>query len=464
MKHNVAAAAAGIAASFVMLAVRALAQDTPLDLRGALRYALAHNPSILSRRATLANDEAQYARLHANEYPPITGALTNTVAKQNPYAQGTFSQYNLQPATTFSQNTAQIGTQWMLFNGFNTQLAALQAKRQAEAARDDVRRAEQQLAADVTNAYYAVSVRRETVRLDTLDRAYQQALLDVARNNERVGRVAGVDVLRAQVNELRSESTLKTAQSDEATAREMLAQTIGAPPEQPFEFTDMLPEPAVPPASPATLVALAKSNRTDIASARAALAAARVTNQLIDTDRLPQLSLNAAFGNQFSPTSYGRLLSAAPGNVALPRGNPGFWSIGATESLQLGLIDYGARRAQHRAAHAGIDAASATLATTENAVETDVRQAYRGVQTTAANLATAKQASAYGAESARIAQLQYRNGLISLTDATQAERDNLQTQTDLVNARVAYIGAVVHLRVSLGTSETLAIVDMRTPS
>ncbi len=68
-----------------------------------------------------------------------------------------------------------------------------------------------------------------------------------------------------------------------------------------------------------------------------------------------------------------------------------------------------------------------------------------------------------GAESARIAQLQYKNGLTSLTDATQAERDNLSAQNDLVNARVNYIDAIVRLRVSVGASDPVAIVDFRNP-
>ena len=70
-----------------------------------------------------------------------------------------------------------------------------------------------------------------------------------------------------------------------------------------------------------------------------------------------------------------------------------------------------------------------------------------------------KQASALGAESARIAQLQFKNGLISLTDATQAERDNLSAQNDLVNARANYIDAIVRERVSVGNSDPLAIGD-----
>jgi outer membrane protein TolC len=436
-------------------------------LRGAVQYALEHNANIASRRATLANDEAQYAKDHANEYPPVTGLLQNQLSKQVNTSSGSLAQYGIGPQTslyTYSQNTAQIGSQWTIYNGSYNQILAQQAKRQLESARDDLRRAQQQLAQDVTNAYYTVSVRRETIRLDIADRGYQQELLNVARDNERVGRVAGVDVLRSRVNALRADAALTSAQSDEATARESLAQSIGAAPDQAFAFDDVLPEPALPPTPLATLIATAEGHRSDITSATAAVANARLANSIIDTDRFPTLQVNAAFGNQFTPTTSLVGLGVGSGKIATvpgARGNPGFWQIGATETLQIGLIDYGWRRAQHRAARIGIDAAQANLDTTRYAVETDVRQALRQAQTAAANLATAKEASALGAESARIAQLQYKSGLISLTDATQAERDNLSAQNDLVNARASYIGSIVHLRVSLGTDDPLAVVDFR---
>ncbi len=459
-----------VAASVFLLALRSGAQSAPLDLRGAVQYALEHNPNIASRRATLANDEAQYAKDHANEFPPVTGLLQNQLQRQSNSSTGSLAQFGFGTSafSTFSQNTAQLGTQWTIYNGSYNQILAQQAKRQVESARADLLRARQQLAQDVSNAYYTVSVRRENVRLDVADRAYQQALLDVARDNERVGRAAGVDVLRSQVNALRADAALATAESDEATARESLAQTIGAAPDQAFTFEDVLPEPGLPPTPLAGLIATAQANRSDIASATAAVANARLANSLIDTDRYPTFAINAAFGNQFSPSqgsvSFGSglpIISPTPVPAAAARGNPGFWQIGATETLQIGLIDYGSRHAQHRAARIGIDAAQANLDSTRYAVETDVRQALRQAQTAGANLNTAKQASALGAESARIAQLQYKNGLISLTDATQAERDNLSAQNDLVNARVTYIGSVVHLRVAIGTTDPLAIVDLR---
>jgi outer membrane protein len=446
----------------VLVRAAALAQDGPLDLRAAVAYALDHNTNIASRRATLENDEAQYARDHANEYPPVTGLLQNQITRQSNAAAGSLAQYGLAPAPVFSQNTAQLGSQWTIYNGSNNQILAQRAKRQVETDRGDLLRARQQLAQDVSNAYYTVSVRRETVRLDEADETYQSQLLSVARDNERVGRSAGVDVLRAEVNALRAQAARATAQSDEAAARESLAQTIGAPPEQAFAFDDVLPEPALVTTPLTALILTAQSNRSDITAAVAAVANARLSDSIIDTDRFPTLQVNGAFGNQFSPTQTAAINPLTGQALPLARGNPGFWSIGATETLQIGLIDYGSRHAQHRAAHAAITSAQTALDNTRYAVETDVRQALRGAQTASANLATNKEASTLGAESARIAQLQYKNGLISLTDATQAERDNLSAQNDLVNARVNYIDAIVRLRVAIGTDDPLAIVDFRT--
>jgi outer membrane protein TolC len=420
-----------------------------LDLRGAVQYALDHNRDIASRQATLASDEATYAKDHANEYPPVTGTAQNTLAKQSNASAGPLEQFGVESAstTTYSQNLAQIGSQWTIYNGSYNQILAQRAKRQVESDRADLRRAQQQLVATVSDAYYTVSVRSENVALDAADEAFQESLLTVA-----------------QVNALRARASLVSATADEANARETLAQQIGASPDQPFTFTSELPEPPITTLPLATLIATAESNRSDIGAASAALANARLGNSIIDTDRFPVLQVNAAFGNQFSPTQNAEEMNPITGAaIPLPRGNPGFWQIGATESLQIGLIDYGARHAQHRAAHQAISAAQAALDSTRYAVETDVRQALRGAQTAQANLATAKEASMLGAESARIAQLQYKNGLTSLTDATQAERDNLSAQNDLVNARVNYIDAIVRLRVSVGASDPVAIVDFRNP-
>jgi outer membrane protein TolC len=439
-------------------------QPAALDLRGCVAYALDHSPDILARKATVAQDHSQLTNAKASELPPVTGLLQNQLQK-NANTSGAYAQLGLTPATNFSQNTAQIGTTWTVYNGSAYQIQAQQAKRVYQAASDDLRRAEDQLAQNVTNAYFAVAQDHASVGLSTFDRNYQQQLVDNARINEKVGRSAGVDVLRAESDELRAEAALATAISNEATARETLAATIGAPPETPFAIPDVIPEPAVPQTPLAALIDVASASRPDIASAKAQLADAQLGNSLIDTNLLPVLAVNAAFGNQTSPTANAQTAAelqaegVPPGDISIS--HSGFWQIGATETLQIGLIDYGARADEHRAARAQIESAVANLANAKHAVEADVRQAVRGVQTAAANLASYKAAAQFGAESARISQLQYHNGLISLTDATQAEQTNLSAQNDLVAARVTYVEAIVRLRVSLGTLEPLAVVDVR---
>ena len=434
------------------------AAPAPLDLRAAVQYALDHDPTVLNRRATVAQNESTYARNHAAEFPTLAGTLQNQVAKTNGNNGGTFQQFGLSQAQIFSQNTAQVGTTFNLYNGSLAQIQAQEAKREVEGSREDLRRAQQQLASDVTAAFYNAVQQREAVVLAQGDRAYQQQLLDVARAQERVGRAAGVDVLRAQVNTLRSDASLTSARANALNAVESLAQRIGAPPDTPFALPAVLPEPALPQTPVDALVAAALGARADVASARSQIAVARLADAAIESDRRPQLTLTGAFGNNETPGQ--TQFAGIPGQTPA---RPGFWQIGATETLTVPFIEYGARRAAHRAARAQLTAAEGTLASVESGVATDVRQALRAVQTAYANLATQREAQRLGAESARIAQLQYRNGLISLTDATAAEQSALSAANDLVAARVSYLDALARLRASVGVADPLAIVEPGAP-
>ena len=443
-------------ATLCVLPRASVADAPPMTLHDAVAYAIDHSSAIAARRATVAADNASLVQLRAAELPSVTGLLQNELNRSE-NTSGSFGALGLSPASEFSQNTAQISSVWNIFTGSSAQIQAQEAKRTLEAAKLDLRRAEQQLASDVTTAFFNLAARGETVRLDVADRAYQGELLDAARAQERNGRIAAVDVLRAQVNTLRSDVTLASARDDEANSREALAQQIGASPDTTFRV-GTIPEPALPTATLDAMVTVARSNRSDVRSARATLAYARLTNASIDTNLLPQVQLTAAFGNQYSPTTIP--FSYTTGQPLGTRGSPGFWQLGATATLSFPLIDYGTRASQHHSARALIDADSIALTTAENGVEVDIRSAYRGAHTAFTNLQTSKQAALLGVQSSDIAKLQYRNGLISLTDATQAEQSALQAGVDLITARANYVSAVVRLRVAVGADDPLTAVEV----
>ena len=460
---------AAAAVSFLCISTAAAAA-APLNLQDAVRYALVHNPTVAAKEAQLASAQAASTKARAAELPPVTGTLQNTLARSS-NAGGSLAQYGLSPQSRFSQNTAQISSQWLLYNGSLNQILAQESKRQLESAKADLRQTQTQIAQNVVASFFAVSEKDHAYQVARDNLAYQQALFAVAQAKERAGQVAGVDVLRADAAVQNALAVNLTAQSDLQTARETLAQLIGAPLDTQFTASASLPEPALPSQPLAVLVQIAQANRPDIAVARANLYLAQLGRAAMDTDLRPQIALNGSFGNQMSPTSVVAQQNAVIANVPgcnavptpaaciVPRGTPGYWQIGATTTFSMPVIDYGTRHTAHESGDAAIHSAQVALNSAQSAAEGDVRQSLRGAQTASAALVYQKKAAALATESARIAQLQYKNGLISLTDVTQAQNAANAAQTDLFNARVAYVTAIIKLRSALGIYDPDGLVS-----
>ncbi len=456
-----------------------------LDGYGAVAFALHNAPSLLAQAATILANDLTYTRDRAAEYPALSGELQNQLSKQANQI-GSFAQFGLSPQNNFSENIAQLAATYNLYNG-GAQLTAEQAKRFTEASKYELKRQEEQLAIGVSNNFYALAAYHRVVLLDENDERYQQALLDAARASERVGRVAGVDVLRAQVGLTRSQSALVQARVDETNAREALAVQVGAPSDTAFTVPAEVPEPALPTTTVAVLDTVARMNRPEILAARATFAYAKLGDATVDNDLRPVVQIGGSFGSQVSPTSlvqqqqsidaqnasalasYESEVALFP-NVTFPvpvplppvdRNRPGFWQFNVTSTFQIPLYDYGQRAAAHHAARGEIDSALASLYNAYDAVQADVNAAQRNLDSAHEKLQLSKASSALATESARIAQLQYKNGLISFTDATQTEQTALAAQNDLVSARVTYVTALIRLRVALAPPETAAAADLR---
>ncbi len=452
-----------------------IAAARPLTLQQTVAYAMDHNAAIAAKHAALAQAESNYTRQRATEYPPVVASLQNLLAKQNNYA-GPLAQYGVVPVTNFSQNTAQVGTQWTLYNGSLNQIMTQQNLRQVQAARADLRQSQMETTAKLVEMFFALANWQRLYDLAQANLVYQQALLAVAQAKEKAGLVAGVDVLRAQVGVEQTQVAVLNAQSDGETARESLAQTIGASLETAFAVPAVLPQPPLPAGSSAALVEIAERSRPEVAAAAASLAIAQLSRSSIDTDLLPQINVYAFFGNQTSPTSYvdqqtqvnalNQACAPYPNQIQcigfpfanVTRGTPGFWNIGATSTISLPIVDYGTRAAEHRSANQGILSAQIALDAAKTATEADVLESLRQAQTARESISYQQRAAKLGTEAARIAQLQYGNGLISLTDTKAAQATSLQAQADLYSAQIAYINAVVKLRSALGAFDPAAAV------
>lgn len=415
-----------------------------LTLAGAVQFALSHSPTIAKETAVVSQMQSAYVKARSQTLPGVTGQLQNQMSKSANYS-GQYSVIGASQASVFSQNAASLGTSYT-FNGGLSHYLSLSAKQQYEQAQADLRRVRQQVTDDVANAYFTLASKNEAVRLDEGDLRYQRTLVNVAKAKEHAGVAAGVDVLSAQAAEEKSRYLLASAGADAQNAAESLAQLIGAPLDTAFSVPAQIAQPGLPPQALGALIALAQEHRPDIASARDAVLIAQTNRRAADTDLYPQIQAYASLGNQFSPTQ--AVIESRFGPVA--RGSAGYWNIGASTTISLPFVDWGARRANHRNLNEQIAAAQANLDAVRSQAEIEVRQSYRGAQTALTQLSSAQDETRYATEAARVAQLQYEHGLITLVDVQQRQQNALSAQVDLYNARVAYVNALVKLRVALG--------------
>ena len=421
-----------------------------LTLSQAIDYAMSHNITISQQQAQVAQAQSQYVKARSQTLPGVNGQLQNQTSKSSNY--NTYAAVGLPPASVQVQNSAWLGTSYSLNGGlsiFQSQLA----KQQLDQARANLEQTQRQVTDSVSDAFFLLANKQEAVRLDQGDLEYQRGLLTVAQAKERAGVAAGVDVLSANAAVERSRYTLEAAGADVENSRESLAQTIGAPLDTGFDVPETVSQPTLPAQPLDDLIKIAETNRPDVASASEGVQIARTNRRSADTDLLPQVQTVAQFGNQ---NTFSSISAGVPGG--LPRSPGGYWLLGVTSTMTLPLWDWGSRHANHVNLNEQIAAAQTNLSSMRGQVELDVRQQYRSAQTALAQISSAQDESNYAREAARVAQLQYQHGLITLTDVQQRQQAALSAQTDLYNARVAYAGAVIKLRVALGIYDPHAAV------
>lgn len=445
-------------AGFPMTAA-ALEQRQPMTLPDAVAYALQHNLALQRGVA----------------WPTVNGTLQSFLAKSANY-QGSFAALGVAQQNSVSQNTAQIGvTNWNLTTGGFSFLALAESRAEEEKATNTLANTKDHIATTVTNSFYSIVQHQAAVGVDVEALKYQNDLVSVTEIKERVGVVAGVDLLQAKTSAAKNQSQLVADRASVQDASASLAQQIGAPVQTPFATPAAVPQPPMPNGSADTLVNIARTSRPDIRAAREALLASRDTLKDWNVELYPQVQISALFGNQYSPTSsvldqqqvvQDCVLQVPPIPPSLcptvPRGSFGLWSLQAVSTFSLPLIDYNARHSERVNDDAQLASAESTLNSTQLQSELDVRESYRAAKTAQAQVEWATQEATFGVESARIAQLQYKAGDKAIYDALQAQQAETSAVSDAIATRVSYVDAVVKLRVSIGTYDaTSAVADLR---
>jgi outer membrane protein len=298
------------------------------------------------------------------------------------------------------------------------------AEQSRKAAGFDLQAGRGDLVLETKTAYWALVTARENVRvLQEEMRAFDAHLAD-ARNRERFGMAARNEVLAVEVERDRVElGRLRTvANADVAEAN--LRRLLDLPPATRVETVEPLEAPPLPAADVEALVAEALAARPERKALAARVAAADAAADAERGGRLPQLALAAGY-NYSNPNR----------DIVPPTSDwKGTWDVGIGVSWS--VFDGGRRSAGEARARAEADGARAQLRGLDAGVRLEVTQRALERRTAEAQLAVASRSVESAAESRRVAQNRYHEGVIPSSELLDAE--------------------VAHERAALTRSEALA--------
>lgn len=415
------------------------AETLSLSVADAINRALEHNLGVL-------NAEEAVTRAHGARWLALSGLLPQVSARVSETRQVInlasfgFSGFG----TAFADVPTLVGP----FNVFDARafvsqpvfdLGAINGARSEahneSAARYSLRSARDLVVLVAANMYLqalAASARAASAKaqLETAQALYNQAV-----DLKQSGLVAGIDVLRAEV-ELNAEQQRTTATANDfEKAKLALARVIGLPPGQPFSLRDQLPDAPVPEMTLENALDRAYRTRPDYQAALERVRAAEATRASIAGEALPSVRVDANVGE------IGLTLGDARGTYSLSGG------------VTVPIFQGGRQRGRLLQADADIRDRQAEAADLKAGIYYDVRTAFLDLQASGEQLQVAVKARDLAAQQLEQARDRFAAGVANNIEVVQAQQAVTLANEQYIAALYGYNLAKAALARGLGVAE-----------
>ena len=404
-----------------------------LSLRDAIQRGLKYNLGVLTNQDAVDLASAERRRTLSTLLPNISAGATQTSQQIDLVAFGLslpgfptiVGPFGYQNARAFAQQTIYDRPSLKNLKSAGESLKA--AKLSAEDARNLVVQA-------VSNAY--LSVITDSSRVDAINAEVTtaQALFDRATDQKRAGTVAGIDVLRAEV-ELRTEQQRLVAQKNQVEKDKLtLARAIGLPTGQVFTVSDVLPFTPLQP-SLNDLLKQAFEHRADYRAAQANVRAADFALQSAHSEHWPEVVVQGDYGD------IGTTLVNSHGTYSLVAG------------VRVPIYAGGRTRTD-------IDQAETVLRNKKNAVEDlrgridyEVRNAVLDLQSAADQVTVAQRNADLASQTLMQARDRFGAGVTDNIEVVQAQQLLASANENYIASLSAHNAAKIELATALGVAE-----------
>ena len=408
-------------------------EPLPLSVKDAVQRALQNNLGLLLQEESETSARGARWRALADLLPNVSGSLAarrqviNLQAfgfPANPPLVGPFNIYDARVA--LSQPVVDLAA---VNDARASSLSEKAAKYGVRTARD--------LVVLVTVNLYLEAVAQSS-RIEMVHAQLQTAeeLLKQAQDLKTSGVVAGLDVVRAQVQMQTQRQRSIAAENDFEKAKLQLAHAIGIPVGQPLTLTDSIPYSPLPTPAVDESIARALETRSDYLAAKSRVEAAQATSRAANEALLPSFHVDADYG----------AIGQTPGTALTT------YTMAAT--VRIPVFDAGRTTARRIEAASALRQREAELADFRSRVEFEVRSALLDLRAAEQQLQAAQTSVQLANDELRQARDRFAAGVAGNLEVTQAQEAVATASDTYVSALYSHNLAKASLAQALGIAES----------
>ena len=310
------------------------------------------------------------------------------------------------------------------------------AKLNYQAVQRDVDAAYNQLRLDVSEAFYAILIAQEFVRVVQQSVSLVEKQLGIAETSLKAGAATDFDVLRAKVQLANAKSQVVHAENAIIIAKNAYKTVLNIPLAEDVSVKGTLEIPEkhqMPALNLDTLIEQALKNRPEVRRTQLSEHAAHKQVDIAKTRSLPDLGLFTNY--QISQ------------NERLTQMNR-IWSVGF--QINIPIFDGFATRAAVQQSESTLKQVQLGGTQVKVGVEFEVRNAYLNLLGAQTLIDVQREAIAQAQESVRIANLQFQNGIITTVALTDTQLALAQAEVNRLQAYHDYVVGLARLEKAIG--------------
>jgi len=402
-------------------------KGTPLiTLDDAYRLAVMGHEDVEIAKEGISLARTDIRKADANFLPNITGEGSFEKFTTNKRASGFLLQPDNSRLLTLvvSVPVFKGGASW---NGRKATVLSLQKSREGLKSAGEV------IMRDTATAFFNLlkAMKDVGIRNSALERSVKRK--EVAAARFEVGEVTKSDLLRAESEEAGSEAALITAKSALRNAKSVFRRFVPISGEFRLEDPKIKPGPAH---TPRELVKIAYKNRLDLTQSELDKEIAALEVKKAWSGFLPTVRVDGSYARRDRTPSTSFLLKE---------------SISATAVVTYPLFEGGLRVAELNEARTKKRIEGLKLRGLKKDIIVQVRQAYNDVQEKEAIIKSLDRQLKFARENYRMVFEQFKSGVATNVDVTDANTELLTADSSLMNARFDLELSVVELKFAMGT-------------